>query len=362
MCKENRACLSDYTYEMDESKIAKYPKEKRAESKLLILNKETGQINIDIFNNIIRYLPEKTMLVANNSYVIPARLIGKKKTGGKVEFLPLTPLPIINKNMISENGHNTANINGLVKSSKPVKIGEEFEISSEMIVKVLERFEYGKCNVLIKWKGDLEDIIDDNGKVPLPPYIKRESEKEDFNRYQTIYSNRNKKGSIAAPTAGLHMTQNLKKEILSNGHLWEEITLHVGYGTFSPIRTENLNEHKMHEEYVSITDKTANNINTAIKNGYTILGLGTTSVRALESVASKLGKIQQFEGLVDLFIKPGYDFKIVENMITNFHLSGSSLLVMVSTFAGRKHIRDSYKTALDNDFRFFSYGDAMLIV
>jgi len=227
---------------------------------------------------------------------------------------------------------------------------------------VLEKHEFGQYTVRMHWNGDLADIFLRQGHMPLPPYIRRQDGPEDRNRYQTAFYSEQKLGSVAAPTAGLHFTPEIMREIKDSGREWAEITLYVGYGTFSPIRCRDIRKHDMHAEYVEIPQKTAEIISRAKKEGRSVVCVGTTSVRALEGAFRQTGDIRSFRGWTNIFITPGFDFALTDHMLTNFHLPGSSLIIMVAALAGRKRILNAYKEAVKNDYRFFSYGDSMLIL
>lgn len=369
--------LDSYNYELPPEQIAQTPADKRNASRLLVLDRKKDQLHEDSFTNIFQHLPPNALIFANNSRVIPARIMGKRSTGGKVEFLLLTPLPLLKiKEAEAPKGcENTSDpwhksiAEGLIKSSKQLKEGEEVFFSHNLHLRLVERFEYGQCKVELIWQGDLEDIMEEKGQLPLPPYIKREesiSLPDDKIRYQTVYSKKDKAGSVAAPTAGLHFTEKLKDEIQKAGHEWVEGTLYVGYGTFSPVRTKDIREHKMHSEYVELSQETADILNKAKREKRPIVAVGTTSVRILEGIAqkNKNKEISAYKGWVNIFIYPGSEssrFSYIDALITNFHLPESSLLLLVSSLAGRKKILDAYSYAVENKFRFFSYGDAMLI-
>ena len=353
--------LNSYSYELPEDRIAQHPSVVRTESKLMVLDRGKQTIEIESFSKFPQLLPDDAVLVVNNSKVFPARMLGKRPSGGKVELLLLTPLSLLKVSAAKDGQWMSANIQGLLKASKSPKHGELLDFGPDMKVEIGAKQDFGKFTGVVHFKGSMEKIAAEIGHVPLPPYIKREDAEEDRNRYQTVYSNNDKVGSVAAPTAGLHFSSEMMTAIRESGIKWAEVTLYVGYGTFSPIRVQDIREHRMHEEYVEISAESAAIINQAKADGRPVVAVGTTSVRTLEGVYAAIGGIQEFSGWTDIYIKPGYDLKVVDKMLTNFHLPKSSLLVMVSAIAGREFILSAYHKALANDFRFFSYGDAMFI-
>ncbi len=378
--------LSSYFFDLPESSIAQQPSDKRDSSKLFVYNQEDKNITHANFHNILDFLPsnngKKALLIANNSKVVPARLFGKSPNDGKRELLMLTP-PIFAQNDAKESIFQNkecmcAEAEVLLKPSKAAKIGEHWTFdgvnNAKLYVEVLEKFDFGKSKVRLYWekeKGNVIDFFNENGHLPLPPYIKRTLNSEnDKKRYQTIYANTEKAGSVAAPTAGLHFTPELKEQLLNDGFLWEEVTLHVGYGTFTPVRAEDIREHPMHSEYFELSAKTAQAIIEAKKEGRPIIAVGTTSCRVLEGAAqlwkNKEGTPLPKDGMTastSIFIYPQSEHKIqiVDGMITNFHLPESSLLMLVSALIGREEIMHCYQEAIQENYRFFSYGDAMLI-
>lgn len=338
--------LSDYDYYLPKELIAQDPLAKRSDSRLLVLYKDTGRIFHDHFYNIDKYLASSDMLVINNTKVIPARLLGIKETGAKIEFLLLKRL--------GENEWET-----LVKPGKRCGVGTKVIFGDGILTaRVTDILDGGSRVVSFEYEGIFEEILDKLGQMPLPPYITHAlSEKE---RYQTVYAKY--QGSAAAPTAGLHFTKELMEKLKARGNNIEEITLHVGLGTFRPVDTENILDHKMHSEYYNVDANTAANINSAVESGKKVIAVGTTSVRTLETIGSNTGKIEAGSGETDIFIYPGYDFKIVKGIVTNFHLPKSTLLMLVSAFAGRETVLNAYEEAVKEKYRFFSFGDAMLIL
>lgn len=337
--------LSDFDYHLPKERIAQDPLEKRSDSKLLVLNKSTGSIFHDNFYNIGKYLKKGDTLVLNNTKVIPARIYGKKATGGNVEVLLL-------KRVSGDLWE------ALTRPGKKTRIGEEIIFGEGILrAKVESILEEGVRVIRFFYEGIFEEILDTLGEMPLPPYITNEL--KDRERYQTVYAKY--EGSAAAPTAGLHFTKELLEEIRSQGIQVAEVTLHVGLGTFRPVKEENVLNHKMHQEYYEISKEAARIINNTRVNGGRVIAVGTTSVRTMESGAEKEGLKETF-GNTDIFIYPGYKFKITDGIITNFHLPKSTLLMLVSAFAGRENVLAAYKEAVEQDYRFFSFGDAMLLI
>lgn len=341
MEKANTLRLSDFVYDLPPELIAQEPSEKRDHSRLMVLDRAAQTFRELHFSDIIQFFSPGDTLVLNDTRVIPARLYGKLKTGGNVEVFLLKRL--------GDRLWKT-----LVKPGKKLQPGTVFEVSGQR-AEVLERTNEGGRTI----KFDCDDrTLLGFGNVPLPPYIHNTS--VDPERYQTVYSKN--EGAVAAPTAGLHFTPELLEAISQKGVSVVKVTLHVGIGTFRPIKTDNVDEHKMDFEWYSIAKETAEIINSTRKNGGKIYACGTTVVRTLESNADEDGTIRAGEGETDLFIKPGYRFKAVDRLITNFHLPGSTLLLLVSAFAGKDFVFDAYRQAVESRFRFFSFGDAMLIL
>jgi S-adenosylmethionine:tRNA ribosyltransferase-isomerase len=353
--------LASYEYELDESRIAQTPSHNREDSKLLVLDRSKPGHQATVFSSLADHLPENALLVANNTKVLPARLLGRKESGGRAEFLLLTPLVLI-RGVETDSGWSRAEVQGLLRASKSPKPGSRIIFSEDLFLTVRTRGEFGQATVTLHWRGDLTDHFLSGGHMPLPPYIRREDQEEDRERYQTVFAREDKLGSVAAPTAGLHFTPAVRQSLKNKSISWEEITLYVGYGTFSPLRCRDIRDHDMHAEYIEVSTETAEAIARAKAQGRPIVALGTTTVRTLESMYALTGGIHPFAGWTDLFIMPGYRFRVIDHLITNFHLPGSSLIVLVSALAGRDRIKEAYAFALDHDFRFFSYGDAMLIL
>ena len=336
---------NDFDFELDQSFIAQHPEEKRENSKLMIVNKDSLDLEHKHFYDIIDYLQERDCLVLNDTRVIPARIFGHRP--GKDEKIELLLL----KNLEGKTWET------LVKPGKKMKLGTEIEFNDKLSGKVTEITDEGHRIIEFIYEGLLQEILEEIGNMPLPPYItERLVDKE---KYQTVYSKHN--GSVAAPTAGLHFSKDLLKKIEEKGVEIAYITLHVGFGTFKPVTVDKIEDHHMHEEYYVINSQASEKINKAKELGNRVIAVGTTSVRTLESVMSKHGKIIPCSDSTNIFIYPGYEFKIVDAMITNFHLPKSTLIMLVSTFAGKETIMNAYEQAKLNDYKFFSFGDAMLI-
>ena len=335
----------EFDYYLPEELIAQHPLEDRAASRLLILDKNTGEYKDETFRNIKNYLKPGYCLVLNDTRVIPARLYGtKKETGGAIEFLLL--------HRFSADEWEVA-----LKPGKRAKPGAVFEFGEgRLTAEVLDILEGGNRRVRFSYDGLFENVLDELGEMPLPHYIKEKL--TDNERYQTVYSRH--KGSAAAPTAGLHFTKELLEEIREMGVKEAFLTLHVGLGTFRPVKVSDVTKHKMHSEYYSVSEETAAVINEAKANGGRIICVGTTSCRTLES-ASENGIVKPGSGFTDIFIYPGYKFKMTQALITNFHLPKSTLVMLVSALAGKDNILNAYKHAVDEHYRFFSFGDAMFI-
>ena len=339
--------LSSYDYELPEELIAQYPSKERSESRLLVLKRPKGELTHHRgFREITRYFRPGDLLVVNDSRVFPARLYGRKETGGRIEVL-LLRLP--------EKG---GPVPALLRGRRP-RPGLKIFFEKGLFAEVLELLEGGKVLLRLEAKGDILKLLEEIGHVPLPPYIRRPDQVEDLFRYQTVYAR--KPGSVAAPTAGFHFSQELLKELEKIGVKILSVTLHVGYGTFAPVKTEDIREHRLHEEYVEISEDTAQAINQAKEEGRKVFAVGTTTLRALE-FAVKEGKVRAISSWCGLYIYPGFSFKVVDHLITNFHLPRSSLLILVAAFAGLENIKKAYREAIKRRYRFFSYGDAMLIL
>ena len=337
--------INDYDYELDPKYIAQTPIKNRSESKLMILNKETGEVEHTRFFNIKNYLKKGDVLVLNDTKVLPARLMGKKEdTNANIEILLLKNI----ENDIWEC---------LARPGKRLHIGTIIKFNDELTCEVKEKLEDGIIRVEFKYQGIFLEIIEKIGLMPLPPYIHESLKEQD--RYQTVYAKY--LGSAAAPTAGLHFTKELLKEIEDMGVTICYVTLHVGLGTFRPVEVENIKEHHMHSEYYEMKDSVAKILNTAKKEGRNIYAVGTTSTRVLETIMSKYQEFKACSGNTDIFIYPGYKFVAINGLITNFHLPKSTLLMLVSALSKREYILNAYEIAKQNNYRFFSFGDAMFI-
>lgn len=337
---------ADFDYDLPQELIAQDPLEQRDSSRLLILDKETGERTHKIFHDIIDYLHEGDCLVINNTKVIPARLIGEREgTGGKVEVLLLKRR--------SDNVWET-----LVKPGKKARPGMRLSFGGGLLhAEVQEVVDEGNRLIRFEYEGIFEEILDQLGQMPLPPYITHQL--KDRNRYQTVYAKY--EGSAAAPTAGLHFTEELLDQIQEKGVKIARVTLHVGLGTFRPVKVEDVTEHHMHTEFYHVSEEAADIINETKKQGGRVICVGTTSCRTIESAADDQGIVHATEGDTDIFIYPGYQFKVLDCLITNFHLPESTLLMLVSALAGKENIMAAYREAVEMRYRFFSFGDAMFI-
>lgn len=337
---------SDFNYDLPEELIAQFPIKDRSSSRLMVVDKKTGEIEHKVFKDIIDYLEEGDCLVLNDTRVIPARLIGSKvETGGKIEFL-----------LLKRNEDDTWET--LVKPGKRAKIGSKFSFGDgKLIAEVVGMGDDGARIVKFEYEGIFEEVLDELGNMPLPPYITEKL--EDRERYQTVYSKHN--GSAAAPTAGLHFTDDLLKQIRDKGVEEAFVTLHVGLGTFRPVKVDDVLEHKMHSEYYMVSQEAADKINRAKEKGKRVICVGTTSCRTIESAADNNGVLKATSGWTDIFIYPGYKFKLMDNLITNFHLPESTLIMLVSALSTRENILNAYEEAVKERYRFFSFGDAMFL-
>ena len=338
--------LGDFTYELPRELIAQEPLKERDSSRLLVLDRETGEIKHETFRDVPGYLNSGDCLVLNDTRVIPARLLGNREdTGGRIEFVLLKKLDADVWEVI-------------LKPGRRAKPGSRFVFGDGMLkAEITGLAEEGNRIVRFEYTGIFEQVLDKVGIMPLPPYITKTL--EDSERYQTVYSKY--KGSAAAPTAGLHFTEKMLGELENKGVRIAYVTLHVGLGTFRPVKVENIETHKMHSEYYTIGDKSANLINDTRESGGKVVAVGTTSCRVLETAADESGRISSGEGWTSIFIYPGYRFKAIDALITNFHLPESTLIMLVSAFAGRENVMEAYRQAVESKYRFLSFGDAMLI-
>ena len=340
--------LSDFKYRLPDKLIAQYPSKKRGDSKMMVLDRENQKIEENNFKDIVNFLKEGDCLVVNETRVFPARLKGiKDKTNAEVEIFLLRELE---KDLWEV----------LVKPARKVRVGNKLNVSGLLNCEVVDNTVSGGRVVRFAYNGDFNDIIDKIGKVPLPPYIKRETENVDKDRYQSIFAKR--RGAVAAPTAGLHFDKKIIRKLENRGVKIVPVLLHVGLGTFRPIVVEDLTRHKMDSEYFEINKESVDVINETIDKKGRIISIGTTVVRVLESVVTTDGHVKIDRGWTDKFIYPPYDFKIVDGLLTNFHMPASTLLMLVCAIGGRDFIFKAYRKAIREKYRFFSYGDAMLIL
>ncbi|MGM0368807.1 MAG: tRNA preQ1(34) S-adenosylmethionine ribosyltransferase-isomerase QueA [Bacillota bacterium] len=339
--------VEEFDFDLPEELIAQKPVEPRDESNLLVVNRDGEQLEDKIFKEIIDYFEPGDTLVRNNTKVIPARLFGEKEeTGGKVEFLLLNQLEL-------DRWEVLVKANGKVRVDTTIVFGE-----GKLQAEIKDVTDFGGRIVEFEYQGVFEEILDELGNTPLPPYITRELDEAD--KYQTVYAE--KRGSAAAPTAGLHFTDRLLERLTEKGVNIVDITLHVGLGTFRPVKVEDITEHDMHSEYYEVSSETAKTINETKENGNKIFAVGTTTTRTLETVADEGGHIEADKGWTDIFIYPGYQFKIIDALITNFHLPESTLIMLVSAFAGKELTMQAYQSAVEKEYRFYSFGDGMLLI
>ena len=346
--RENELPTSAYDYQLPHELIAQYPAEKRDESRLMVLDRARGTIEHRRFRDIVEYIPAGDALVINETRVFPARLLGKRAGGGEAEVLLLRPL---------SGPHEWE---ALVRPGVKLRAGKTVFISNDITVDVLDVLPNGNRVVRINGPADDHTILEEHGHIPLPPYMERPEEALDRERYQTVYAR--ERGSVAAPTAGLHFTAPLLEQLQRNDVRVVRIVLHVGVGTFRPVEVEDPAQHVMHEETWEISEAAARQINGVGARGHHVWAVGTTVTRTLESAASEDGKVRSGSGATDLFIRPGYRFKVVQHLLTNFHLPRSTLLMLVSAIGGYELVRRAYEEAVAERYRFYSYGDAMLVV
>ncbi len=354
--------LSEYDYRLPEKLIAQMPADKRENSKMMVLNRADKSISHKHFYDIVDFIEPDTLLVMNNTKVLPARLIGHKDTGAKIEVFLLKKY-----NEIIDNSRQSDFWDVLIKPSKRIKPETIIKVSEELSVRAIKRMEdNGEWLVELLYEGhNVLDVLHRNGNIPLPPYIERkypndDLKKLDLERYQTVYAK--DEGSVAAPTAGLHFTQEILHKLEDKRVELCYVTLNVGLGTFRPVQCENILEHKMHSESFEISEKAAEQINRTKQEGKKIIAVGTTTVRTLETACQKYGGIKPCHDDSELFIYPPYEFKVIDRLITNFHLPKSTLLMLVSAFSGKDFIFEAYREAIENNYRFFSYGDCMFIL
>jgi S-adenosylmethionine:tRNA ribosyltransferase-isomerase len=352
-----RLSLADFDYDLPAGLIAQHPAERRDQARLMVVDRESGRIEHARFADIGQWLPHGSLLAVNDARVVPVRVVGRKESGGRVEAVILEPPG-------PESGPGAYELDALVKAGR-LRIGARLDFEGGLTAEVLETGEFGRARLCFRFPGPPAEVFEAVGRMPLPPYIKREGGSEadaalDRERYQTVYAR--SFGAVAAPTAGLHFTPELLESLKRQGHETAVLTLLVGYGTFAPVREEDPTRHRLHPERMALGPDAAGRINQARAAGRKVVAVGTTDVRSLEFAAGLGLPLRPYEGWCDLFIHPGYEFRVVDHMVTNFHLPKSSLLMLVAAFAGLELIREAYRTAVAEGYRFFSYGDAMLIL
>ncbi len=341
--------LNDFDFELPEELIAQYPPDSREDSRLMVVDRGNNEIHTEVFGDILDYFVSGDLLVLNDTRVIPARLLGEKESGGRIEVFLVRRL--------ASDDEDWACLTRCSKSPKP---GSRLLLGGEVEATVLAGGEAPYRHIRFSCEGDFTETLERVGRIPLPPYIRREDNSVDRDRYQTVFARAN--GAVAAPTAGLHFTERILEQLRDRGVIICPVTLHVGLGTFLPVRVENILEHRMHSETFHVPQSTADAVNAAKAEGRRVFALGTTTTRTLEYAVDETGRLEAGEGSSDLFIYPGFRFQIVDAMITNFHLPKSTLLMLVSAFAGRDLVLEAYCQAVREQFRFFSYGDCMLII
>jgi S-adenosylmethionine:tRNA ribosyltransferase-isomerase len=340
--------VSDFDFELPRELIAQKPSDRRGDSKLLVIDRNSTACTDTTFSSFNSFLRQGDLLVVNDSKVIPARLLGVKPSGGKVEVL-----------LVRSTSDDLTEWLAMTRSSKPLRVGALIDFGHGFQAEILGEAEDQLRRVALRFTGDLNSVLERVGKLPLPPYIRREPEDVDIDRYQTVFARA--AGSVAAPTAGLHFTPEVLKDLRGKGVLVESLTLHVGPGTFLPVRVDKVSEHRMHREFFDIPAALAAQVNEAKKEGRRVVAVGTTTTRALESACDESGGLIPGPADTDIFISPGYRFKVVDALVTNFHLPCSTLLMLVAAFAGHERILEAYRHAVAKRYRFFSYGDCMLI-
>jgi len=341
--------VKEFDYHLPQELIASYPASERDASRLMVLNRQFKSVSDDHFSSIAGYLNPGDLLVMNDTRVIPARIFGRKTTGGKVEIF-----------LVRRDDGPSECWTCLLKSSKGLQQGQLLNLEAGMTARVCSKLEGGSWQIEFYGEIPFWEWLEQEGQMPLPPYMQRDADINDRERYQTVYATA--PGAVAAPTAGLHFTRDLLEKIQTKGVGVAWVTLHTGLGTFLPVRVENVKDHKIHTEYYAISGDTAQAIKNTKSNGGRVFAVGTTTTRTLEYVANEFGEVLAGEGEADIFIYPGYNFKVVDAMITNFHLPESTLMMLVSAFAGKDFIFEAYRQAVNSSYRFYSYGDAMLII
>jgi len=353
--------LTDYDFYLPPTAIAQHPTAKRDESRLLVIESGNAGVADRKFADLLNLVKAGDLLVINDTKVFPARLIGRKESGGRIELFVLDYPKIFSEDS-GTSGRTKTEIMGLLKGSKGARVGSRLLFPAGLVGEVVALCGDGKIQVSLSFEGDFAEILARCGRVPLPPYIKREDDTsgDDRERYQTVYAS--EAGAVAAPTAGLHFTERLLSDLQGLGVKVARLTLHVGYGTFAPVRVEDIRQHRIHQEYLKLSTATAGLVNTTKKSGGRVWAVGTTSARALEAAVGEDGLVAAKEGWTGLYIYPGYRFRVVDNLVTNFHLPRSSLLFLVSALIGREKLLAAYDHAIREGYRFYSYGDAMAIL
>jgi S-adenosylmethionine:tRNA ribosyltransferase-isomerase len=341
--------VKDFDYNLPDELIARYPSVERDASRLMVLDRGSESVSDTVFSKLKDYLRSGDLLVMNDTRVIPARIFGRKATGGKVEIF-----------LVRRDQGQQERWTCLLKSSKGMREGQQIELNSGMTATICNRLEAGTMQIEFSGEQPFDSWLEQEGRMPLPPYLQREDDGVDRERYQTVYAST--PGAVAAPTAGLHFTQELLNDIQAMGVEIARLTLHTGLGTFQPVRVERVQDHRIHTEFYSIPEKSAEAVSATRKRGGRVIAVGTTTARTLEYAALAGGLVRAGEGEADIFIYPGYDFKVVDALITNFHLPESTLIMLVSAFAGKDLVFDAYRQAVERRYRFYSYGDAMLVL
>ncbi|WP_428561826.1 MAG: tRNA preQ1(34) S-adenosylmethionine ribosyltransferase-isomerase QueA [Solidesulfovibrio sp. DCME] len=353
--------LESYRFELPPERIAERPCRKRDACRLLTLDRAGGATGHAVFSDLPDLLPPGALLVVNDTKVAPVRLFGQKPSGGAAELLLLTPVALLAPTVDAATGWASAQAAGLLRVSRPPRPGDRIDFAPDLHLTVTSRGAFGHTDFVLSWRGRLPDILSRIGHIPLPPYIRRADDAADRETYQTVYARDDKLGSAAAPTAGLHFTEELLAALAGRGFERVAVTCHVGIGTFSPVRVADIRDHAMHKEWIEVPAETAAAVRAAKAEGRPVVAVGTTAARALEGVVREAGEMTAFAGETDIFIRPGYLFRVVDGMVTNFHLPGSSLVIMLAALVGRQNLLAAYGQAIASGYRFFSYGDAMLV-
>ena len=353
--------LDAYRFDLPPGHIAERPCAKRDACRLMTVERATGKTGHAVFSDLPDLLPPGALLVVNDTKVAPVRLFGQKPTGGAAELLLTTPVALLAPESDPDTGWTHAPASGLLRVSRPPKPGDRVDFAPDLYLTATQRGAFGHTDFVLSWRGSLPEILARIGHVPLPPYIRRADDATDRETYQTVYARDDKLGSAAAPTAGLHFTAELLGVLAARGFGLARVTCHVGIGTFSPVRVADIREHAMHREWIEVPEATAAAVREAKARGRAVIAVGTTAARTLEGVVREAGEMTAFAGETDIFIRPGYVFHTLDGMVTNFHLPGSSLVIMLAALVGRQRLLAAYGEAIASGYRFFSYGDAMLV-